>query len=66
MNNSSVIPGKVSMLFWDVDPATLDLEFQKYFIIERVLNMGDEDALKWLCRSMGRRLFALRLPTAAG
>ncbi len=55
MNNSSAISGKVSMLFWDVDPATLDLEFQKDFIIERVLNMGDEDALKWLWQKYGPR-----------
>ncbi len=53
MNNSSAIPGKVSMLFWDVDPAALDLELQKDFIIERVLNMGDEEALKWLWRKYG-------------
>ncbi len=53
MNNSSAISGKVSMLFWDVDPSTLDLEFQKDFIIERVLSMGDEEALKWLWKKYG-------------
>lgn len=43
------------MLFWDVDPATLNLELQKNFIIERVLNMGNEKALKWLWQKYGPR-----------
>lgn len=55
MYNSSVLPRKVSMLFWDVDPVALDLELQKDFIIERVLNMGDEEALKWLWKKYGPR-----------
>lgn len=55
MYNFSVLPRKVSMLFWDVDPVALDLELQKDFVIERVLNMGDEDALKWLWQKYGPR-----------
>ena len=36
------------MLFWDVDLTALNADKHKSFIIERVLNMGDEIALRWL------------------
>jgi len=42
------IPDKLRPLFWDVDQSTLDLVKHKSFIIERVLNMGDQHALAWL------------------
>ena len=56
MHSSFVIPEALFMLFWDVDPATLDLELHKEFIIERVLNMGDEESLKWLWHEYGERV----------
>lgn len=46
-------PKEVTMLFWDVDLATLDFENHKTFIVERVLNMGDAVALKWLWQKYG-------------
>jgi hypothetical protein len=45
------VPEKLRPLFWDVDQSKLDLVKHKSFIIERVLNMGDQHALAWL-RSM--------------
>lgn len=48
------MPNEVTMLLWDVDPATLDLEKHKTFLVERVLNMGDEVALRWLWQRYGR------------
>lgn len=47
------IPEEVTVLFWDIDLATLDLENHNNFVIERVLNMGDEVALKWLWQRYG-------------
>lgn len=35
-------------LFWDIDPDRLDLQENKDFIIERVLELGDDAAVKWL------------------
>ncbi len=55
MDRFSTIPAAVTMLFWDVDPDTLDLDQHKNFIIERVLNMGNEEALKWLWQEYGLR-----------
>ncbi|MGC9373359.1 MAG: DUF6922 domain-containing protein, partial [Thermovirgaceae bacterium] len=42
------IPEKLRALFWDVDQSKLDLARHGAFIIERVLNMGDQQALAWL------------------
>jgi hypothetical protein len=53
MDRFSTIPAAVTMLFWDVDPAALDLDLHKNFIIERVLNMGDENSLNWLWQEYG-------------
>jgi len=54
--HGSFVPEAMFMLFWDVDPAALDLELHKDFIIERVLNMGDEKSLKWLWQEYGERV----------
>ena len=35
-------------LFWDTDTARLDLQENKQYIIERILELGDEKAVKWL------------------
>lgn len=42
------IPEKLRPLFWDVDQSKLDLGRHRSFIIERVLNMGDQHAVAWL------------------
>jgi hypothetical protein len=35
-------------LFWDSDPACLDLQENKEYIIERTLELGDDRAVRWL------------------
>ena len=42
--------GKNSLrsLFWDTDVASLDLQQNKQYIIERVLELGDDEAVNWL------------------
>lgn len=40
----NVLPG----LFWDTDTSRLDLQQNKEYIIERVLELGDEKAVSWL------------------
>ena len=42
------IPKKFKYLFWDVDSNSLDLQENKYFIIERMLEKGDFHAIAWL------------------
>jgi len=40
--------------FWDVDTASLDLVRDQHFIIERVLEYGDEKIARWLLKSFPR------------
>lgn len=51
MERIFVVPLEFSKLFWDVDFANLDSTKNRKFIIERVLNMGDQDSLRWLCHT---------------
>lgn len=37
-----------SVFFWDADLSKLDLEKNKEAIIERILELGDEKAVRWL------------------
>jgi hypothetical protein len=38
-------------LFWDVEPGSLSPESHWFFIIERVMEFGDIDDLRWLKRT---------------
>jgi len=35
-------------LFWDADPAKIDLEENAQYVIERVLELGDEKEVEWM------------------
>jgi hypothetical protein len=35
-------------LFWDVDPYSLSPKIHWFFIIERILEFGDIDDLRWM------------------
>ena len=37
-------------LFWDVDPATIDPEKHARYIIERVLDFGNDQEVRWMWR----------------
>jgi hypothetical protein len=37
--------------FWDVDIEKLDIDNHKFYIIERLLNFGNEKTLIWLFRN---------------
>ena len=34
--------------FWDTEPDRIDLQKNKEYIIERVLELGDDKAVRWL------------------
>lgn len=40
--------GFLSKYFWDVDFNSLNIKTDPFFIIERVLEYGDERAVKWI------------------
>ena len=44
----TTLPGTVQKYFWDCDIKELSLEEHRHFIIERILNFGDDDAVRWL------------------
>lgn len=41
------IPKGLKYLFWDIDTTNLDCEQYKQFIIERILEKGDFNAVSW-------------------
>jgi hypothetical protein len=49
-----MIPDEARRFFWDVDPAGLDHVRHKAYIIERLLELGDEKAVGWLFSTYSR------------
>lgn len=43
-------------LFWDVDPKTIDPKRHARYIIERVLDFGYDDEIRWLVHYYSPRL----------
>lgn len=43
-------------LFWDVDPKTIDPKRHARYIIERVLDFGYDNEIRWLVRYYSPRL----------
>ncbi len=43
-------------LFWDVDPRSIDPRRHARYIIERILDLGDEEEVRWLARTYSRRM----------
>lgn len=41
-------PASVERLFWDVDPATVDLDAHSDYVMERVMVRGTLEAMRWL------------------
>ncbi len=35
-------------LFWDVDPKTIDPKRHAHYIIERILDFGDDKEIRWM------------------
>ena len=48
MRKRSSVPQYLRWLFWDTDPSTLDLERHRKYVIERVLEFGNDAAYRWL------------------
>lgn len=49
----SKLPEELHKYFWDTDPTKLNLRRHRRFIIERVLEFGDEKAVRWLRQTFG-------------
>jgi hypothetical protein len=44
------VPVFVTRLFWDVEPADIDLEAHADYVLERVMSRGGWEAMRWLRR----------------
>ncbi|MBU4351147.1 hypothetical protein L6250_03165 [Candidatus Parcubacteria bacterium] len=45
-----------SSLFWDVDPKTIDFKKHRRYIIERILDFGNDNEARWMWREYPRSL----------
>lgn len=43
-------------LFWDVDPATIDPDKNAKYIIERIMDFGNDQEARWIYRKYPRSL----------
>ncbi|MEK7515475.1 MAG: hypothetical protein AAB555_00875 [Patescibacteria group bacterium] len=41
-------------LFWDVDPNTIDIEKHARYVIERVLDFGTDEEVRWMFKQYPR------------
>lgn len=41
-------------LFWDVDPKKIDLKKHARYVIERVLDFGNDDEVRWMWQTYRR------------
>jgi len=47
MELNKKLPKKLKSLFWDIDFESLDKSKKAYFIINRIFEKGDIEAVKW-------------------
>lgn len=50
------VPEEFYYLFWDTDPRSIDLKRNARYVIERVLELGSLDAMRWVQRLYPTRL----------
>jgi hypothetical protein len=62
MNNQPV-PPFITKYFWGDDLAQLSLESNQKYIVETLLEKGDEKALHWLFSSIDKQILANYLQT---
>ncbi|MBI2443892.1 MAG: hypothetical protein HYV42_01455 [Candidatus Magasanikbacteria bacterium] len=42
-------------LFWDVDPKTIDPKKHARYIIERIMDLGNDDEIRWMWQTYPRQ-----------
>lgn len=52
--------------FWDIDFNKLDIQKSAIYIIERLLEYGDEKAIKWLFKTYDKKLIKEVIMTRRG
>lgn len=54
MAGGGKLPQRMERYFWEVDVDRMDLEKHKNYVIERVLDWGKTDDVKWLLARYGK------------
>ncbi|HEX7671443.1 MAG TPA: hypothetical protein VF395_17740 [Polyangiaceae bacterium] len=54
----AAVPDEVARLFWDVDPASVDLDRHRDYVMERIMDRGTWEAMRWLRRTYPREALA--------
>ena len=49
------VPSELQKYFWDTEISRIDLEKHKRYVIERLLDHGDETAIDWLNKNYPQR-----------
>jgi hypothetical protein len=49
----NTLPKALHRYFWDVDAKQLNIRKYRQFVIERILEFGDERAIRWVRRAFG-------------
>lgn len=50
-----MLPSFLTKYFWDTDATKLDMKKNEPYIIERILEYGDERAIHWMNQSIDKR-----------
>ncbi|HWY79278.1 MAG TPA: hypothetical protein VNW29_02880 [Candidatus Sulfotelmatobacter sp.] len=45
-------------LFWDTDPKKLDIKKNAQYIIERIMDLGNDDEVRWMRQQYPKELLA--------
>ena len=48
INAVKVIPEHLRPFFWETDLSKISIEENKQYIIERILDLGDKEAVQWI------------------
>ena len=57
----NAIPAQIKKYFWDVKIDKLNPAEYPYFVIGRILEYGDEDAVKWMTRKFQKSVITKTL-----
>jgi len=52
-----MLPKYLHKYFWDTDAGKIDIKKYKFYVIERLLEMGDDEAIRWLKKNFRKNEF---------
>ena len=61
--NAAKIPPELHKFFWDVDVKKLDPSEKPYFVIQRLLDKGDVEAVRWVRGNFSDKIIQQTLKT---